>query len=336
MEKNLIIIFLSLFLTFTGLYSKEKNYLYDKNVTKFIDKLVKKHKLNKKKLEKLFSSVKLQKSSLKYYTKKRKKDFESDERRGSWDRYSKKLLSKERIELGIQFIKENEKALKKAYKKYKVPPHYITAIIGVESFYGKFKGSYPTFDTLVTLAFEKNRRNKFFKSELEEFIVLSNKNKQNPKTIKGSFAGAIGLAQFMPSSINTLAIDFNADKKIDLDEEWDAIGSIAKYLSKSGWEENIPVTVRVSYKGERFNSFKTGFKHKYKRSVLKGIKPKFKRFYYNRKVYLIKLDRKKYDELWYGTKNYYVITRYNRSSYYAMAVHFLAQEIKKAYKRQMG
>ncbi len=327
-----------MFFTLSNLHSKEKNYLNDKEVLKFIDTLVKKHKLNEKKLRKLFSKVEVQKSSLKYYVKKKKekKDFESDEKRGSWDRYSKKLISQKRINLGVNFIRENEKIFKKAYRKYKVPPHYIAAIIGVESFYGEFKGNYPTFDTLVTLAFEENRRNKFFKSELKEFILLNQKNNQNPKNTKGSFAGAIGLAQFMPSSINALAIDFNHDRKIDLDEVDDAIGSVAKYLNTSGWEKKLPVAVRVSYKGKRFDRFKTGFKYKYKRSNLRGIKPKFKRFYYNRKVHLIKLDKKNYDELWYGTKNFYVITRYNRSSYYAMAVHFLAQEIREAYRKQIG
>ncbi len=136
----------------------------------------------------------------------------------------------------------------------------------------------------------------------------------------------MGLAQFMPSNFEKLAVDFNKDMKVDLNNEIDAIGSIANYFKHSGWNKHIPVATRVSYEGKRFNRFKTGFKHKYKRSKLKGIKPKDENFFYNNKVHLVKLNRKKFDELWYGTKNFYVITRYNRSSYYAMAVHKLAQE----------
>lgn len=133
----------------------------------------------------------------------------------------------------------------------------------------------------------------------------------------------------MPSNFKKLAVDFNMDKKVDLYDEVDAIGSIAKYFKKSGWNRKIPVATRVSYKGKRFTRLKTGYKYKYKRSRLKGIKPKNERFYYAKRVHLIKLDRKSHDELWYGTQNFHAITLYNRSNYYAMAVHQLAQKKSK-------
>ncbi len=330
---NIIFIFLTLFIS--NLFAYEKNYANDKEVKRFINDLTKHKKFNKKQLMKLFSKVEVQNSALKYYLKPKKADFKVKKKYyGSWDRYEKKLLNNKRINLGVDFMKKNKKVLYKAYKKYGVQAEYITAIIGIESFYGEFTGNYPVFDALTTLAFEENRRNNFFKNELKEFLILSKKNNQNPKKIYGSFAGAIGLAQFMPSNFKTLAVDFNNDNKIDLNNEADAIGSIANYFKKSGWNRYLPVATRVSYKGKRFNSFKTGFKHKYKRSHLKGIKPKDKNFFYNNKVHLVKLDRKRFDELWYGTKNFYVITRYNRSNYYAMAVHKLAQEIRKKYKRK--
>ncbi len=335
MKKNILITLLFILLLKLNLFSYETNYLYNKDASKLIKDLVNNHGFSKSYLDKLFSSVKVQKSALKYYTKKKKKDFEIKKKyHGSWDRYEKKLLDQERIEVGAKFMKKNKKALNKAYKKYGVQPEYIAAIIGIESYYGKYSGDYPVFDALATLSFEENRRNKFFRNELKEFLILTKKNNQNPKKMYGSFAGAIGLAQFMPSNFKKLAIDFNNDGIVDLDNEEDAIGSIAKYFNKSGWNRMIPVATRVSYEGKRFNRFKTGFKYKYKRSKLKGIKPKDNNFYYPKKVHLIKLNRYKFDELWYGTKNFYVITRYNRSSYYAMAVYKLAKKLRKAYRKK--
>ena len=318
----------------TSSFAYNKNYYSNPKVKRFVNDLVKNHDFKKNELRKLFSKVSFQKSALKYYLKPKKRDFEVKKKyHGSWDRYEKKLLNTRRVDLGVDFMKRNKNALNEAYRKYGVQPEYITAIIGVESYYGEYTGNYPVFDALVTLAFEENRRNKFFKEELKEFLIITKKNKQNPKTIYGSFAGAMGLAQFMPSSFKRLAIDFNKDGKIDLYNETDAIGSIANYFKKSGWNKKIPTATRVSYRGKRFTRFKTGFKHKYKRSRLRGIKPKDKNFFYADKVHLIKLDRRKHDELWYGTKNFYVITRYNRSNYYAMAVHQLAQNIKREYKK---
>ncbi|MGB6329863.1 MAG: lytic murein transglycosylase B [Halarcobacter sp.] len=333
MKKNIIIIFIFLIFLCSNSFAYNKNYANNSDVKIFINDLAKNEGFDKKELINLFSKVEVQNSALKYYLKAKKSDIKIMKKNyGSWDRYEEKLLNKKRIDLGIEFMKRNKKVLVQAYKKFGVQPEYITAIIGVESYYGLFMGNYPVFDTLSTLSFEENRKNKFFKNELKEFLKLTKKNKQNPKSINGSFAGAIGLAQFMPSNFKRLAVDFNKDNKVDLNNEVDAIGSVANYFQKSGWNKYLPVATRVSYKGKRFTKFKTGFKHKYKRSKLRGISPKNKNFFYNNKVHLVKLNRKKFDELWYGTKNFYVITRYNRSSYYAMAVHKLAKEIRKEYK----
>jgi len=315
------------------LFAFNKNYTRDPEVKSFINDLVKNHDFNRAELNKLFSKVSFQKSSLKYYLKPKKDSKAKKKYRGSWNRYEQKLLNDRRISLGAEFMKRNKIALAKAYRLFGVQPEYITAIIGIESYYGEYMGTYPVFDALSTLAFEENRRNDFFKNELKAFLKLTKRNNQNPKKIYGSFAGAIGLAQFMPSNFRKLAVDFNKDGKVDLNNEEDAIGSIANYFKKSGWNRKIPVATRVSYRGKRFTKLKTGFKYKYKRSHLKGIKPKNKNFFYPRKVHLVKLDRYKHDELWYGTRNFYVITRYNRSNYYAMAVYQLAQKIKKEYKK---
>ena len=128
----------------------------------------------------------------------------------------------------------------------------------------------------------------------------------------------------MPSNYEAYGVDLNQDGKISMQNPIDAIASIANYLKKNGWRVGEPVATRVSYVGERFKKYKTGYDRTYNRAALKGIVPK-KRWVYHDKVRLIKLNRKDFDELWYGAKNFYVITRYNHSAYYAMSVHQLAQ-----------
>ncbi|MEA3373347.1 MAG: lytic murein transglycosylase B [Campylobacterota bacterium] len=314
-------------------------------VKKFVSSMVKEEQFSQEELRGLFCKVELQHRALKFYelpkkikkkpavkriktTKKRKRNY------GSWSRYEKKLLSPKRITQGIDFMKEHRSTLKRAQKLYGIPPEYITAIIGVESYYGANTGKYPVFDTLCTLAFEENRRNRFFTNELREFLKMTRRESLDPREIKGSYAGAIGLGQFMPSNFEKLGVDFNNDGKVRISEPEDAIGSIANYFNKSGWKQNIPVATRVSYEGQRFKKYKTGYKYKYTRKNLKNIYPKSKSFYYTDKVRLIKLERKRYDELWYGTHNFYVITRYNHSTYYAMAVYQLAKKIRQGYKRE--
>jgi len=249
---------------------------------------------------------------------------------GEWDIYSRVHLENNQTELGVEFMHKHQETFQKAYEKYGVAPEYIAAIIGIESYYGKNRGQYYVFDSLTHLAFDKGERQKFYKYQLQEFLRMCYREQVEPRAIKGSKYGAIGLAQFMPSNYKSLAVDFDNDGKIRISQAPDAIGSVANYLKENGWEKDEPVSTRVFYKGNRYFGLETGYKHKYHRKDLLDIKPR-NYFPYKKKVVLIKLEREKYDELWYGAKNFYVITRYNHSSYYAMAVHQLAQKIKKAY-----
>ena len=318
-----------------------KDYTQKRAVRSFINMMVKKHHFKKSYLNRLFKRVTFQKRALAIFNPKYRKNPKKNSKKkrypkhGSWDRYEKILLGDTRVKKGVQYMHDYRTIFRKVYKKYGVPPEYITAIIGIESYYGHNRGKFPAFDTLVTLAFEKNRRSRYFKYELKKFLLLSKKQKFNPKDVKSSYAGAIGLGQFMPSSY-AYAVDFNKDGKRSMQTTSDAIAGIANYFKKNGWRRGEPVATRVSYKGNRFNRRKTGYLYKYSRASLKGIKPKYGKWSYNGKVRLIKLDRYHYDELWYGAKNFYVITRYNNSSYYAMAVHQLAQKIKRAYKKKYG
>ncbi|HFQ62081.1 MAG TPA: lytic murein transglycosylase B [Epsilonproteobacteria bacterium] len=313
-----------------------KDYTKEKDVQIFIATLVKEYHMKKPYLEKLFSNVKKYKTPLRIFRPKVKKKRTSKEqerlnrlypKHGAWDRYCKLKINPSRVKQGVSFIKKNKNIFDAVEKKFGVPKEYVAAIIGVETVYGNNVGKYPVFDNLVTLAFEKNRRNKFFKHQLKKFLRLSQTEKFNPKEVKGSYAGAIGLGQFMPSNYAAYGVDFNGDGRITLQKESDAIASVANYIKKNGWKVDEPVATRVSYEGNRFYGLKTGYKTTYDRRDLTGITPKEK-WNYKGKVRLIKLNKKAYDELWYGAKNFFVITRYNHSAYYAMAVHQLACKIK--------
>ncbi len=289
-----------------------------------------KYNYKKPYLNKIFKQIRKNPQVIRKKSKKPKSAPKKRRPQGEWDIYSRMHLEQNQTEMGSSFMHKYKKVLEKAHKSYGVPPEYITAIIGIESYYGKNRGTYYVFDSLAHLAFDGGRRQKFYRHELQEFLRLCFREQLEPRAIKGSRSGAIGLAQFMPSNYKPLAVDFNNDGKIRLSKPADAIGSIANYFKQSGWKKGEPVGTRVSYKGNRFYGLKTGYEHKYHRRDLKDIMPK-EYFPYHKKVRLIKLKREKYDELWYGAHNFYVITRYNHSSYYAMAVHQLAESIKSSY-----
>ncbi len=332
-----VLVFLAL-----SLYVDAKDYRQNTRAIKTMKVLKNKYHFSQSELDKLFSNVKVQRSALRAFLprkqQKRRKETRSKaqiekakmlrKKYGSWGRYSRLKINKQRTQQGVDFINKYSSIFKRVEKRFGVPKEYITAIIGIETAYGRNVGHYPVFDTLSTLAFEKNRRNKFFSNQLIKFLSLSKTQRFNPRNVYGSYAGAIGLGQFMPSNYDAYGVDFNNDGRITLQQPADAIASVANYLKKNGWRSGEPVATRVSYSGTRFTQYKTGYKHTYKRKNLRGIKPKVP-WDYDNKVRLIKLSRKSHDELWYGAKNFFVITRYNHSSYYAMSVHQLALKIKK-------
>ena len=327
------VVLIFIFLVFS---SHAKDYTQNKEVQTFISMLVKEYKIDKAYLDNLFSSVKQYKAPLRIFRPKVKKKRTPKEiarlkrlypKHGAWDRYSRLKVNETRARQGFEFIQKHQNIFDNVEKRFGIPKEYIAAIIGIETVYGGNVGKYPVFDNLVTLAFEKNRRNKFFKNQLKKFIILSETEKFNPKNVKGSYAGAIGLGQFMPSNYKAYGIDYNGDGRITLQRAGDAIASVANYLKKNGWKQGEPVATRVSYEGDRFYGLKTGYKTTYNRRDLAGINPK-KKWDYKGKVRLIKLNKKSYDELWYAARNFRVITRYNHSAYYAMSVHQLALKIK--------
>jgi len=333
------IVIIAIFIIFS---LQAKDYTKHPKTIQCINTLVKKHHFKRDELNKLFSNVKVQKTALRAFTPRKKQRRIKETRTasqivkaqrirnkfGRWERYSRLKVNPSRVKQGVRFVQKYKDTFNAVEKKYGVPKEYIAAIIGIETVYGGNVGKYPVFDTLSTLAFENNRRNKFFHKQLIKFICLSKTERFNPKNVRGSYAGAIGLGQFMPSNYEAYGVDFNGDGRVTLQRAQDAIASIANYFKKNGWRKGEPIATRVKYKGNRFTQYKTGYKKTYNRADLLGISPVYP-WDYKGKVRLIKLHRKKYDELWYGAKNFFVITRYNHSAYYAMAVHKLALRIKK-------
>ncbi|TXG98918.1 MAG: lytic murein transglycosylase B [Rhodocyclaceae bacterium] len=248
----------------------------------------------------------------------------------SWERYRPRFLNDRRIERGVQFWQENAGQLAKASALYGVPEEIIVAIIGVETEYGRNMGGFRVFEALATLAFKYPPRAEFFRTELEQFLLLARENNLDPLAVKGSFAGAIGIPQFMPGSQRRYAVDFDGDQRVDLGNSVDdAIGSVARFLEQHGWQAGQPVAVPAMTSGAPDETLlQAGIRPSLKAADLadKGIHARIDP---QATVALIDLVSPGRDtEHWLGFENFYVITRYNRSSFYAMSVFQLAEEIR--------
>ena len=255
------------------------------------------------------------------------------ERTLNWGQYRRIFLKEKRITQGAAFWERNQAALEKAEQTYGVPPQYIVAIIGVETFYGRIAGKDRVLDALYTLAFHYPKRSKFFSSELEKYLILTREEGLDPTKPLGSYAGAMGLGQFMPSSYLAYAVDFDGDGKRDIwNNETDAIGSVANYFARHGWKAGQPVTTPVS-----------GVKDIHQKYLDAGLKPSFTLGQLRKAgltldpalgdglaAALVKLVTDKGPEYWAGLNNFYVITRYNHSELYAMAVYQLGERIREA------
>ena len=251
------------------------------------------------------------------------------EKRLQWHEYRKILVDEARIKLGVEFWNENIAALSEAEQVYSVAPEIIVAIIGVETRYGKIMGSYPVVEALSTLAFDYPPRAKFFRKELTEFFILTRDQKLDPASLTGSYAGAMGYGQFIPSSYRAYAVDFDGDNFKDIwNNKADAIGSVANYFSRHGWQGDGPVIVRGYKTSPNLDvTANESLEPKFLAGDLrkKGIRNNLAD---NTKVALFEMQGEMGQEYWLGLSDFYVITRYNRSSMYALAVFQLSQAIK--------
>ncbi|NNJ95358.1 MAG: lytic murein transglycosylase B [Halobacteria archaeon] len=310
--------------------SERPNYGDNDKARSFIDGMVEQHGFKRADLENLFSQAERREDILELMRKPAEKKLR-------WFEYRKIFLTRNRIDGGVSFWKQHADILERAREEYGVDPQVIVAIIGVETRYGGNTGRHRVLDALSTLAFDYPPRSKFFTGELEHYLLLAREENIDLLTTTGSYAGAMGYGQFIPSSYRHYAVDFSADGRRDLwNSPQDIIGSVANYFRAHGWQQGQPVATLAEVSG---NDFHRVLKHGYKPNTVldalrhDGITPVGD--YPDELVAaLIMFDQEHGPEYWLGFGNFYTITRYNHSPLYAMAVYQLSEEIRSAYESQ--
>ncbi|WGL16477.1 lytic murein transglycosylase B [Microbulbifer bruguierae] len=292
----------------------------------FVDYMVAEHNFNRDELQALIQESRRKESILKVIKR-------PAEKAKPWREYRKVFLTDARIRGGVDFWDKNSDVLKAAEEKYGVPPEMIVAVIGVETRYGGNMGHYRVIDALTTLAFNYPRRAKFFTKELEDYLLLTRDEKIDPLSLKGSYAGAMGFGQFMPSSYRNFAVDFNGDGRVDIwtDTE-DAIGSVANYFVEHGWKPGEPIAVITQpLPNADMTIVNDNLEPQWTIGELeaKGF-PTTAQVTKDMPANVFSLDTQDGQQYWIGLNNFYTITRYNHSRLYAMAVYELGQEIIKA------
>ena len=288
----------------------------------FIDKMVTTHHFDATKLHELFAAAEIKDDILKRIS--------SPAEGLPWYKYRKIFMTDARIDGGVKFWSENEAALTAVEQKTGVPAQIIVAIIGVETLYGQKTGNHRVIDALYTLAFAYPPRSLFFSGELENYLLLCRDERMNPLESLGSYAGAMGMPQFMPGSFSAYAVDFDNDGHRDI---WhnpkDAIASVANYFVKHQWQTGQAIAIPVIATGDRYKSaLSSDLKPDLRLDGLESLNLKIARSLpLNTKVKLLAFEQPQGDELWAGLDNFYVITRYNHSPLYAMAVYQLSQSI---------
>lgn len=299
------------------------------DVRDYISTLSAEHNLDEERITQLFSGLTSQQSILDAISR-------PAERRLSWREYRPIFIKQKRIDLGRQFVNEHSALLARASETYGVPVNVIAAIIGVETFYGRITGKYGVVESLATLAFDYPPRAKFFRSELSEFLVLSEAEGWDAGSVKGSYAGAMGLPQFISSSYRQYAVDFDGDGKRDLfGSSADGIGSVANYLARHGWVKDAPIAAQWPQPSEVPLQIRSLVSESLKPAVSADTVKKLGFMSptlepgtaTNHLLSVMVLKGAEAEEVWVGYRNFYAITRYNHSRLYAMAVYQLANEL---------
>ena len=328
--KRLIILTILTFILPISLIAKEPippieyNFLAKKEVTRFINRMVKKYHFERSYVHNVLKNAKFDKETLDRYRGRHKKG-KTD---GTWERYKAHVLDPISLQKARDFKNNYYPTLQRASDIYDVDMDYIVAFIGVESKFGEYMGNYHVIDALATLAFHKNRMKKFFKSELENLFLLSREESRPIDGMYGSFAGAMGCVQQVPSVQRRFGMDFNNDGIKDPTDVEDCIGIIAKFMNKKGWRRGHVVAVHTNFKGKRFKKLKTSHKKRYSIKTLQkyGINPIEP--FDESKAYLLKTRNRTHDDIWMAGRNFRVLTKYNNSTSYGLAIHLIAQSVK--------
>lgn len=304
------------------------NYPQREDVRQFVNEMVEKHGFKRRVLNGLFSRARFQTTIIRAMTMPP----ESTPR--AWQTYRGLFVDPLHVEGGVRFSARHAETLARAGREFGIPPEIVVAIIGIETVYGRNMGGYRVFDALTTLAFDYPRRAEYFRGELENYLLYVRDAGIDALAIRGSYAGAIGIPQFMPGSYRRYALDYDGDGRRDLSASAvDAIGSIANFLKEHGWDAAAPIAVPAHVVGDAHRQLlAAGIKPLYRRADLalfgvtgaESLPPETL-------CALIELETAGQDsEYWIALHNFYVLTRYNRSSFYASAVHELARAIAEA------
>jgi len=305
---------------FSGCMKEQTHFAKRQDVQEFITRMSSKHGFKQQELASLFEQVQVRPDVIRLTKKPLEKQ--------TWRKYQTLFVSAWRIQHGVKFWDQYQNTLYRAHQQYGIPPSIIVATLGIETRYGKNMGGYRVIDSLSNLAFNQTPRAPYFKQELEQFLLLSRDNQLDPLTVKGSYAGAIGQPQFMPSSYRYYAVDFSGNGNIDLMyNTTDVIGSIANYYNKNGWVPGGKIASPI--RDMRIHRNLAALKNQ-KKTMAEwkklGITTKLTHSE-QEKATLIELDNRDTKEYWLGYRNFEVIKRYNASNLYAMAVFQLSRYI---------
>jgi membrane-bound lytic murein transglycosylase B len=288
----------------------------------FIDEMVVKHQFKREELQQAFSLAEYRADVIESISK--------PAILRPWVEYRPNFVNPQRIEGGVQFWKKYSAALKRAEQKYGVPQEIILGVIGVETLYGRNAGRYRALDALTTLAFDYPRRADFFRDELAQYLLLAREQEFDLLAIQASYAGALGVPQFMPSSYRRYAVDFNRNGKIDLlREPEDAVGSVANYLKQYGWQSGEPVALLSKVEDEK-RLGGVGDARPYLAWRDAGVAPLKKQEGELPPAWLLDFTVESGKEYWLVFNNFNVIMRYNNSNFYAMTVYQLGEAIRRA------
>ena len=309
--------------------AEEATYHAHPRAQEFIRELVARHAFDEAELRAVFARARREDGVLEAMRAQPEKQSRS------WGEYRGAFVNQRHLRAGVAFWRSHARQLARARRDYGVPEEIIVAIIGVETFYGRNTGRWRVIDALATLAFDYPPRAPYFRGELENYLLFARDLELDVFAVKGSYAGAIGIPQFMPGSYLRYAVDFDGDGVTDLQgNASDAIGSVANFLRRHGWRPGAPVQRAARVAGEGFRAYADGDplpRHTLKELAQAGVVARGAPLPEDARATLLQLETpQRPDDFRIGLQNLYVLTRYNRSVFYALTVADLAEGLRKA------